>query len=62
MSTGPPAMPQGWTPEMSIFVRDQFSNGEGLESVRELFFAQYDQMVDKVSDAWFISLRPAGWS
>lgn len=62
MSTGPLAMPQGWTPEMSDFVRDLFLDGEGLVSVQILFFAEYAEMEGEVSDAWFISLRPAGWS
>lgn len=62
-------MPQGWTPEMSHFVRENFLRGEELESVKELFFAEYKVMVNKllankllekkVLDAWFISLRPA---
>lgn len=65
MSTGPPTIPPGWTPEMSIFVREIFSNCEGLETVKELFFTHYPEMAKKeleVSDAWLISLRPAGWS
>lgn len=62
MSTGPPIMPQGWTSEMSHFVRENFLRGEGLDSVKELFFTEYKVMEMKVLDTWFISLRPAGCS
>lgn len=61
-------MPQGWTPEMSHFVRENFLLEEGLKSVQELFFAEYELMAKKYSenkkgwDAWFLSLRPAGCS
>lgn len=57
-------MPEGWTAEMSDFVRENFLRGEELNSVKELFFAQYDFMEkklleNKVLDAWFMSLKPA---
>lgn len=65
-------MPQGWTAEMSHFVRRNFLNEEPLKSVQELFFAEYadfaeklEEMLEKkvleknVLDAWFMSLRPA---
>lgn len=49
---------------MSHFVRENFLRGEGLESVKEIFFAEYKFMdnkllEDKELDAWFLSLRPA---
>lgn len=65
-------MPQGWTAEMSHFVRRNFLNEESLETVQELFIAEYadlgkklEDMLEKkllekkVLDAWFMSLRPA---
>lgn len=62
-------MPQGWIPEMSHFVRDVFLDREELASVKELFYAEYRDMGDKLVEdelwdtkelnAWFISLRPA---
>lgn len=57
-------MPEGWTAEMSDFVRENFLRGEELDSVKELFFAEYRFMEEKllenkVLDAWFMSLKPA---
>lgn len=62
-------MPPGWTPAMSQFVRNNFLSWEDLATVKELFFAEFAEMMDKLLknklleekelDAWLISLRPA---
>lgn len=62
-------MPPGWTPAMSEFVRENFLNWEDLASLKELFFTEFAEMMDKLLknklleekelDAWLISLRPA---
>ena len=72
MSTGPPTIPPKWTPEMSDFVREKFQYQEELATVKELFFAEFGEMMDKLLknklleekelDAWLLSLRPAGCS